>query len=109
MVGMGQHEEGVLGLFLSLPCCVTLGRCFTSFYLHFLFCKTDMTTLSVLALSSSEETVEKWEDLMVLTMIIQQTNIWPSPHFLLPPSPHTPWLTVLSLGSLFLGHFPEAS
>jgi len=44
-----------------------------------------MKTLSVLALSRSEETVEKWEDLMVLTMIIQQTNIWPSLHFLLPP------------------------
>lgn len=61
--------------------------------------------VSAFALSSSEETVEKWENLMVLTRIIQQTNIRPSPHFLVPPSPHTPWLTVLSLGFSLSGAF----
>lgn len=63
-----------------------------------------MKTLSVLALSSSEETVEKWEDLMVLTMIIQQTS---GPLYISSslPSPHTPWLIVFSLGFSLSGAF----
>lgn len=38
----GRARVGGLGSCLLLLCWVTLGRCFTSLYLHFLFRKTDM-------------------------------------------------------------------